>query len=86
MAQVSSIDDQLGWSLGWGFEARADGDLFWQWGDDGPFKALVAGSHSRGVAVVVFTNGQRGLNVARPVIERVLGPGLAFLDFRMVNY
>lgn len=86
LARVSTIDDSLGWSLGWGFEQGEDGDLFWQWGDDGPFKALAAGSHTRGVAVVVFTNGKRGLNVARPVVEWVLGPGLRFLDFRMLSY
>jgi CubicO group peptidase (beta-lactamase class C family) len=86
LTQVSTIDDRLGWSLGWGIEKLEDGDLFWQWGDDGPFKALVAGSPARGVAVVVFTNGQRGLNVARPVVERVLGTGLRFLDYRMLSY
>ena len=86
LAQVSTIDDSLGWSLGWGIENVEDGDLFWQWGDDGPFKALAAGSQTGGVAVVVFTNGQRGLNVARPVIDWILGPGLRFLDFRMLSY
>ena len=86
LTRASTIDERLGWSLGWGFEETEDGNLFWQWGDDGPFKALVAGSHSLGVAVVVFTNGQNGLNVARPVVERVLGSELAFLDYRMLNY
>ena len=86
LTPVSKIDDRLGWSLGWGFDKMEDGHVFWQWGDDGPFKALVAGSHARGVAVVVFTNGQRGLNVARPVVERVLGSGLTFLDYRMLDY
>ena len=86
LSRASKIDDRLGWSLGWGFEEAEGEDLFRQWGDDGPFKALVAGSHARGVAVVVFTNGQRGLNVARPIVERVLGPERAFLDFRMLDY
>ncbi len=86
LAQESTIDERIGWSLGWGVEQTPDGPLFWQWGDDGPFKALVAGSRDKGVAVVVLTNGKKGLNVARPVIERVLGSDLAFLDFRMIWY
>ncbi len=81
----STIDDELGWALGWGVETTEDGTVFWQWGDDGSFKALAAGSHSRRTAVVVLSNGQWGLDVARPVIEHVLGRR-RFLDFRMVNY
>jgi CubicO group peptidase (beta-lactamase class C family) len=88
LARESTVDPErgLGWSLGLGYEEAEGGDVFWQWGDDGTFKALVAGSHARGVAVVVFTNAERGLNVARAVVERVLGEGLRFLDFRMLSY
>ena len=88
LTRTSTIDDKLGWALGWGIETAKDADYFWQWGDDGPFKAFAAGSRgpdSGGIGVVVFTNGHWGLNVARPVIELVLGKR-AFLDFRMVNY
>ena len=70
----STIDDELGWALGWGVETTEDGTVFWQWGDDGSFKALAAGSRARRTAVVVLTNAQRGLDVARPVVENVLGP------------
>ncbi|MEL7449023.1 MAG: serine hydrolase domain-containing protein [Pseudomonadota bacterium] len=86
LAKESTIDSSLGWALGVGYEAKAQGDVFWQWGDDGGFKALMAGSRERGVAVVVLTNSDRGLNVARPVVERVLGSELQFLDYRMLNY
>ena len=86
LTPTSRIDRRLGWSLGWGFETAADGNLFWQWGDDGTFKAFAAGSHPRGVAVVVLTNGARGLRVGRPVVERVLGSDLRFLDFWMLRY
>ena len=81
----ATIDDELGWALGWGVETTEDGTVFWQWGDDGSFKALAAGSRARRKAVVVLTNAQWGLDVARPVIEHVLGRR-RFLDFRMVNY
>ena len=49
------------------------------------FAVLAAGSRARRTAVVVLTNGQWGLDVARPVLEHVLGRR-RFLDFRMVNY
>jgi hypothetical protein len=72
-------------ALGWGIETTEDGTVFWQWGDDGSFKALAAGSRAGRTAVVVLSNGQWGLDVARPVIEHVLGRR-RFMDFRMVNY
>lgn len=81
----SSIDDSLGWSLGWGIERRDNGMLFWQWGENEGIKTLAAGSRSTGTAVVVLTNGQWGHDVGRPIMELVLGKA-RFLDFRMVNY
>ena len=80
-----SIDDSLGWSLGWGIERRGNGMLFWQWGENEGIKTLAAGSRSTGTAVVVLTNGQWGHDVGRPIMELVLGKA-RFLDFRMVNY
>jgi CubicO group peptidase (beta-lactamase class C family) len=79
------IDDELSWSLGMGVETAGNERFFWQWGDDDTFKALAAGSRSNGAAVVVFTNGVWGLDVARPVVELVLGPR-RFLDFRLLDY
>ena len=89
LTKTSNVSDRfgksLGWSLGWGIETAEEGDYFWQWGNDGPFKAFAAGSLSSGTAVVVLTNGHWGLDVARPIVERVLGQR-SFLDFRMVTY
>ena len=74
------IDKPLAWSLGWGLE-KHDGDwYFWQWGDNPGIKHFVAGSRSRNLAVVVFTNGQNGKGVYRPIIEAVLGMKLNALD------
>lgn len=85
LVPTSTIDDRLGWSLGWGIERTPDGIVFWQWGDDETFKALAAGSRNGRKAVVVLTNAAWGLDVARPIVESVLGPR-AFLDFRMLHY
>ncbi len=79
------IDERLAWAAGVAIDGSAGDRVFWQWGDDGTFKAIMAGSRERRTGVVVFTNGQNGLNVARAVVERVLG-AQAFLDFRMLNY
>ena len=81
----SSIDESLGWTLGWGTERRGNGMLFWQWGEDGGIKALASGSRSTRTAVVFLSNGDWGHDVGRPVVELVLGKA-RFLDFRMVNY
>ena len=89
LTQTSTVPERFGaslaWSLGWGLEKAPEETFFWQWGDDGPFKAFAAGSVASGDAVVVLTNGDWGLDVARRVVERVLGER-SFLDFRMVRY
>ena len=67
------IDKPLAWSLGWGLEKHASDWFFWQWGDNPGIKHFAVGSRSRKFAVVVFTNGQNGKSVYRPIIEAVLG-------------
>jgi CubicO group peptidase (beta-lactamase class C family) len=74
------IDKPLAWSLGWGLEKKGDDWFFWQWGDNPGIKHFAAGSRSRKLAVVVFTNGQNGKNVYQPIIEAVLGMKLNALD------
>jgi CubicO group peptidase (beta-lactamase class C family) len=74
------IDPPLAWSLGWGLEKHEDDWYFWQWGDNPGIKHFVAGSRSRKLAVVVFTNGQNGKEVYRPIIKAVLSVKLNALD------
>ena len=74
------IGNQLAWSLGWGLEEHEKEWFFWQWGDNPGFKHFAVGSRSRRFAVVVFTNGQNGENVYRPIIEAVLGVKLNALE------
>ena len=85
LAPQIEVEEHLFWSLGWGLDDATGDMVFWQWGDDGPFKALVAGSRGRRSATVVFTNGEWGLDVARPVLERSF-PDRRFPDFRMLGY
>jgi CubicO group peptidase (beta-lactamase class C family) len=74
------IGNQLAWSLGWGLEKHEKGWFFWQWGDNPGFKHFAVGSRSREFAVVMFTNGQNGERVYRPIIEAVLGIKLNALE------
>ena len=74
------INHQLAWSLGWGLEQHEKDWLFWQWGDNPGIKHFVAGSRSRELAVVVFTNGQNGQKVCRPIIEAIFHAKLSAFD------
>lgn len=56
------------------------GGFFWQWGDNPGFKHFAVGSRSQKLAVVVFTNGQNGKNVYRPIIGAILGVKLNALE------
>ncbi|MCI0434419.1 MAG: beta-lactamase family protein [Gemmatimonadetes bacterium] len=85
LTPATAIDSVLSWALGLGMDTSRGDRVFWQWGDDGPFKAMMAASRDRRRGVVVLTNGHFGLDVARAVVERVLGEQ-AFLRFRMISY
>ena len=77
ITQQSRINRALGWGLGIGIELQADaaGDpnFLWHWGDNGPWKNFVLAHPESKSAVVVFTNGSRGLNVANRVITAATG-------------
>jgi CubicO group peptidase (beta-lactamase class C family) len=80
------INSALGWGLGLGIEAPAsraaratggrrgaDLGFVWQWGDNGSWKNLVLAHPASGSAVVVFTNGSRGLNLAQRIVGATTG-------------
>jgi CubicO group peptidase (beta-lactamase class C family)/predicted N-acetyltransferase YhbS len=68
------IDDELAWGLGWGIEESDAGRAVWQWGNDAGYKNFVIGRPDDGHGAVVFTNGDRGADVYRDVVRRLL-PG-----------
>ena len=74
------IDNPFAWSLGWGLEKHEGDWYFWQWGDNPGIKHFAVGSRLRQLAVVVFTNGQNGKKVYRPIIQAILGLKLIALD------
>jgi CubicO group peptidase (beta-lactamase class C family) len=69
---VQDADQHVAWGLGWGLEP--DAGSFFHWGDNGQFKAFVAGSPADRSAVVVFTNGYNGMAIMPDVINQLM-PG-----------
>lgn len=73
----------LGWSLGWGVLERPDGAIYFQWGDNGPFRAFAAFSQSSANGIVYFANGSDGLlyvnEFARPALGD-LSPAIAWFS------
>ena len=71
--QQVSINEFLGWGLGWAVERYAGRTYVWQWGDNPGFKNIVIGEPSTGSAVFVFTNGDAGPRVYDRVATHVTG-------------
>jgi CubicO group peptidase (beta-lactamase class C family) len=60
---VSRLSESIAWGLGWGLENTAQGRAFWHWGDNGDFKAFVAGSESSRRGIVIFANSANGMMI-----------------------
>jgi CubicO group peptidase (beta-lactamase class C family) len=68
------IDEATAWGLGWGLK-RISGDLiFWQWGDNGGWKHVAAGSVAQGLGLLALTNGERGSLVWNHLLRHTLDP------------
>ena len=68
-----SINEFLGWGLGWAIERFASHTYVWQWGDNPGFKNFVLAEPSTKSAVFVFTNGDAGARVYDRVVTRATG-------------
>jgi CubicO group peptidase (beta-lactamase class C family) len=80
--QVTRINENLGWGLGWGVERVGNREFLWQWGDNGGFKHIVFAEPGRGEGIFVFTNGDAGGKVYRQIVKSVSGvehPAFAWL-------
>jgi CubicO group peptidase (beta-lactamase class C family) len=80
------LNDALSWGLGWGLERqvagrsagrdepeRKDPNYVWHWGDNGNWKNFVLAHPATRSAIVIFTNGSRGLNVAQRIVTAATG-------------
>lgn len=73
----SRINSALQWGLGIGleqqFDVAGDPSFLWHWGDNGSWKNFVLAHPATKSAIVIFTNGSRGLNVANRVMTAATG-------------
>jgi CubicO group peptidase (beta-lactamase class C family) len=76
MKPRTTINSALSWGLGWGIEQPASGGggkYLWHWGDNGAWKNFVLVHPESRSGIVLFTNGTRGLNIARRVMTEASG-------------
>ena len=69
----SGLPKGLGWSLGWGTAECEDGRVYFQWGDNGVFRAFAAFEPVSGDGIVYLTNGSLGTLYANELATPVLG-------------
>jgi CubicO group peptidase (beta-lactamase class C family) len=73
LAPHTRINSALSWGLGWGLEQSPKGTFIWHWGDNGAWKNFVMAHPETRSAIVVLTNGSRGLNIARRLLTAATG-------------
>lgn len=78
--QVGVIDS-IHWGLGWGIQRAAEGDYFFHWANQNSFQHFAIASKTRGLGVVVTTNGGNGLKVCRSIVASTIGGGLPVLNY-----
>lgn len=79
--ETVNLEPNLFWGLGWGIEQRDDGYCFWQWGDNGTFKAFVLGDLARKTAVVLMSNSYNAEAVWGDILAEMIDAPLASLDW-----
>lgn len=70
---VTHTSESISWGLGIGLEETSHGRSFWHWGDNGDFKAFVAGSESARRGVVIFTNSANGMTIIPDIVAEAMG-------------
>ena len=69
----TTLSKEIFWGLGWGIEQTSTGKYLWHWGDNPNYKAFVSIDLNHRSAVVVFTNSQNGLSIARNIVADAVG-------------
>jgi CubicO group peptidase (beta-lactamase class C family) len=67
------VNADISWGLGIGIQHSDQGDSLWHWGANTGYKSLIVMYPDHGLGIVVLTNSDRGLPVARDIAQRVLG-------------
>jgi CubicO group peptidase (beta-lactamase class C family) len=69
------VDKDLGlaWGLGWGIEFGQDDRYIWQWGNNPGYRGFVIASPRTQDGFIMLTNGENGLALAEPMVNKILG-------------
>jgi hypothetical protein len=76
--------EHIGWCLGWGLEDCDSGQAFWQWGNNGKYRAYAMCFPENGTGLVYFANSDTGLSILDDVLSSVVPDehyALEMLDF-----
>ncbi|HYO80621.1 MAG TPA: serine hydrolase [Bryobacteraceae bacterium] len=68
-SDAADLPAAFSWGLGWALWNHNGQTEFFQWGDNGSFKAFVTGDRKRGEAVAIFTNSEGGMGIVPPVVQ-----------------
>ncbi|WP_336515034.1 serine hydrolase domain-containing protein [Pollutibacter soli] len=69
LARMQKTGDELFWALGLASQHTKEGLAFWQWGDNGNWKAFVMIYPDRKEGLVYFTNSTRGMDAASEILS-----------------
>jgi CubicO group peptidase (beta-lactamase class C family) len=67
------INEDNSWGLGMGIQHSSEGDSVWHWGANTGFRSLMVIYPQHDIGVVVLTNSNDGLELARDIAHIALG-------------
>lgn len=81
------VDAALGmsWGLGWAIEDWANRRSFFHWGANPGYQSFAMGSRETGQALVMLTNSDNGLKLAKDVTIASIGGNHLIFSFRMMR-
>jgi CubicO group peptidase (beta-lactamase class C family) len=75
------VGPNVSWRNGLGFEETTSGPAFWQWGDNGTFKAFMIAYPDKQEGLVYFSNSFLGLRIARDLLGIYFNSNQPALDW-----
>jgi CubicO group peptidase (beta-lactamase class C family) len=71
----------IGWGIGWGIELAGAGRPFWHGGEGIGYRTFALADPQAGEGIVVLTNADGGMEIARLVVDSATGANHAAFDF-----
>ena len=76
----------LQWGLGWGIENTPNDLYIWHWGNNIGYRAFVIASVHTGDGLVMLTNSENGLELAKPLTDKILPDKHTLFDSSMLGH